>query len=157
MKKYLIPGFGDCIIYTILLDLNGTINYYGKRPKFLKDYIEKLKTHFNIYIASANTRGDLDRITGELGVEGLQLNSDLGEQDAKLELVSKLDPETTIMIGNGNNDVKALKEARIGIAVLGSEGASSKAIMNSDLCVSNVIDAFKIIMDGRAMIATLRK
>lgn len=156
MKKYIIPNFGTCIIYNIFLDLNGTINYYGKRPEGIKPVIEELKKFFNIYIVSANTRGDLDSIANELGVDYLVMPKLESEQDSKLDVLNKLDPSSTIAIGNGNNDVKALKSAKIGIAVIGKEGASINAINAADLVVTDILDAFRIILDEQAMIASLR-
>lgn len=156
MKKIEIPGFGDLEIKNILLDLNGTINFYGKRPANIKKYIKLLKEDLNLYIVSANTRGDLKDISEDIGVDGLQLDRTIAEDDAKLKILNELDPKSTIMIGNGNNDAKALKKACIGIAVVGSEGASSKAIFNADLVVNTSIDALKLILDAKALTATLR-
>ena len=49
-----------------------------------------------------------------------------------------------------------LKNAIIGIAILGKEGLSSKTFMNSDLIFSNSLDAILFLMDEKKVIATLR-
>ena len=57
---------------------------------------------------------------------------------------------------NGNNDYLMLKNAVLGICVICSEGASVKAIMNSDIVVSDPISAINCLLDEKILIATLR-
>ncbi|MHA1819438.1 MAG: HAD family hydrolase [Promethearchaeota archaeon] len=162
MKEYYIPGYykgaikEHLTIENLFLDLNGTINYYGKRPEGLKEYIDRLKEFFNIYIISANTRGDLDVISSELGVGFKQTHKKTSEQDAKLDILNDLGAERTIVIGNGTNDAKALERAAVGILVIGEEGASRSAYAKADIIVTNIFTAFKIILDESALKATLR-
>ena len=68
----------------------------------------------------------------------------------------KLGKEKTVAIGNGNNDHMMIKNAIIGIAILGKEGLASKTLMNSDLAFFNCIDAIHFLMDEKKVLATLR-
>ncbi|MBD3353874.1 MAG: hypothetical protein GF364_20495 [Candidatus Lokiarchaeota archaeon] len=156
MKIYSIPGFGECVIDNLFLDLNGTINFYGELRADIKDYIRELKKFFKIYIVSANTRGDLAKIAKELDVHFKQTQNNINEQDAKMNILNELRPENTIVIGNGNNDVKCLKNARIGIAVIGREGASTRAINAADISITDISEGFRLILDENAIRATLR-
>ncbi|MHA1339679.1 MAG: HAD family hydrolase [Promethearchaeota archaeon] len=158
MKEYYISGFKEekIKIDNIFLDLNGTINHFGKIPSKLPKYIKKLKKYFNLYIISANTRGDLQNIAKKLDIFYKEINKIETEQDAKLKVLEELDPKKTIVIGNGNNDAKALKKAIIGIAVIGPEGTSINALNSADIIVKDIFDAFNIILNEKALVATLR-
>jgi soluble P-type ATPase len=157
MRIYNIPNFGKIEIHNILLDLNGTLTNYGNYPNELKKLIDQAKTHFDVYLISANTRGTLDRIANELGIKAIHIPKTKSETKSKLTTLRVLKPEHTIAIGNGNNDMEIITQAVIGIGVIGNEGASIQSLISSDLVVHNIIDAFKIILDGKALIATLRK
>jgi soluble P-type ATPase len=50
----------------------------------------------------------------------------------------------TVAIGNGNNDDLILKEAGLGIAILGDEGMSVSAMRNAELVVKNIPDALDL-------------
>jgi soluble P-type ATPase len=93
-----------------------------------------------------------------LGVTPIKISpSEHSEAEAKSNELIKLGREMTIAIGNGNNDCKMLKNAIIGIAILGKEGLASKTLLDSDLVFSNCIDAIHFLMDEKKVIATLRK
>ena len=157
MKIYEIPNFGKCEIHNILLDLNGTLTQFGNYPTGLKYLIQEMKKFFEIYVISANTRGTLDQIAEELGIKAIHIPKSKSEKESKLTTLRVLNPEQTIAIGNGNNDIAIITQSKIGIAVLGNEGASIQSLISSDLVVPSISDAFKILIDEKALIATLRK
>jgi soluble P-type ATPase len=45
----------------------------------------------------------------------------------------------------------------VGIAVLGREGVSTLALQSADAVCSSISDALDLLMDERALIATLRR
>jgi len=49
-----------------------------------------------------------------------------------------------------------LKNAVIGITILGNEGATVKSILNSDVVLPNPISALDFLLDEKIMIGTLR-
>ncbi|MGC9022649.1 MAG: HAD family hydrolase, partial [Dissulfurimicrobium sp.] len=75
----------------------------------------------------------------------------------KLEFLRDLGRENTVAIGNGCNDVLMLRDAALGICVIGQEGASVSAIMSSKMVVLNICDAFDLFLKPSRLIATLRK
>jgi soluble P-type ATPase len=157
MKVYEIPNFGRCEIKNLLLDLNGTLTQFGEYSNDLKYLLKQLKKFFEIYVISANTRGTLDHIAEELGIKAIHIPKSKSEKDSKLTSLRVLNPEKTIAIGNGNNDIEIITQSKIGIAILGHEGASIQSLNSSDLVVTSISDAFKILLDEKALIATLRK
>ncbi|MBN2155878.1 MAG: HAD hydrolase family protein [Candidatus Lokiarchaeota archaeon] len=157
MKLYNIPNYGKFEIHNILLDLNGTITAFGNIPADLRYLIQEMKKHFEIYVISANTRDTLDEIAEELDIKAIHIPKSKAESQSKLTSLRVLDPDQTIVIGNGNNDTEIITQAAIGISVIGKEGTSIQALISSDMVVQSLSDAFKILLDEKALIATLRK
>ena len=75
----------------------------------------------------------------------------------KLRVLESLDPTKTVAVGNGNNDHLILKEAALGIAVLGDEGMSFSAMKHADIIVKNISDALDLFLRPKRLIATLRE
>ena len=156
MIKIDIPGWGDMEIENILLDLNGTIATNGKIPLDVREKIDLLSEKVTIYILTADTQG-----TAEEEVRGM--NADMikiAEEDSKnrkFEFLKTFDFEKTVAIGNGNNDQLILKEAALGIAVMGDEGISASAMKNADVIVKNISDALDLFLKPKRLIATLRE
>jgi soluble P-type ATPase len=149
-----IPGWGNMEIENIVLDLNGTIATDGNFPIEVKEKINLLSERVNVYILTADTQG-----TASDEINGMNLVKLPGEQSkkGKFEFLKTLDLERTVAIGNGNNDQLILKEAALGIAVLGDEGLSVFAIKNADIVVKNVSDALDLFLRPKRLIATLRE
>ena len=158
MRMFDIPNYGKIHIKNILFDVNGTIQFDGRIPTKVKKRIKRLKNYYNIFLISADTRGNLNQIALNLGVKSIKISpSELLEAETKNNELIKLGREETVAIGNGNNDFMMLKNAILSIAILGKEGLSSNTLMNSDLVFSNCIDAINFLMDEKKVIATLRK
>jgi soluble P-type ATPase len=158
MPIFDIPNYGKINLKNILFDMNGTIQFNGRVTKKLRREIKKLKSHFNVFLISSDTRGNLDKVALKLGVKSIKISpSGLSEAELKNNELLKLGKEETAAIGNGNNDSMMLKSAILGIAILGKEGLASKTLMNSDLAFSNCLDAIHFLMDEKKVIATLRK
>ena len=78
-------------------------------------------------------------------------------KQGKLEFLKTLNLEVTVAIGNGSNDQLILKEAALGIAVLGDEGVSGFAVKNADIIVKNIQNALDLLLKPKRLIATLRE
>ncbi len=136
MKLYDIPNFGKCEIHNILLDLNGIFTNFGNYPTGLKYLLQEVKNFFDVYVISANTHGTLDHIAEELGIKAIHIPKSKSEKESKLTSFRVLNPEHTIVIGNGNNDIEIITQSKIGIAVLGNEGLSIQSLISSDISCS---------------------
>jgi P-type E1-E2 ATPase len=151
-----IPGWGDMEIENIVLDLNGTIATDGIIPSEVKEKINRLSHGVKIYILTADTQGTAREESSEVKAELLKVSEE-DSAGVKLRVMESLDPTRTVAIGNGNNDHLILKEAALGIAVLGDEGASVSAIKNADIIVKNISDALDLFLNPKRLIATLRE
>jgi len=150
-----IPGWGNMDIENILLDLNGTLATDGKIPSEVKEKINRLSHKAKIYIVTADTQGTASEESSDMDVELLKVSED-DSTEVKFRVLEPLDPTRTIAIGNGNNDQLILKEAALGIAVLGGEGMSVLAMKNADLVVKNISDALDLFLKPKRLTATLR-
>ncbi|MBD3342089.1 MAG: HAD family hydrolase [Candidatus Lokiarchaeota archaeon] len=157
MRKINIPNLGDITIKNIIFDINGTLQFKGKIDANLVLRFQDLKKYYNIYLVSSDTRGNLREIAKKLEVDFIKINaSSINDAESKLAELDRLGPEITVAVGNGNNDVMMLKNAVIGICIMGAEGASSKCLLNSDVVFHDPISAIDFLLDEKMMIATLR-
>jgi len=156
MIKIEIPGWGNMDIENIVLDLNGTIATDGKIPFEIKEKIKSLSEKVKIYVLTTDTQGTASVEISDMEVELVKV-SEKDSAEVKLRVLESLDPTSTVAIGNGNNDQLILKEAALGIAVLGDEGISVSAMRNADIVVKNISDALDLFLKPKRLIATLRE
>ena len=79
------------------------------------------------------------------------------QAQAKLNYIENLGLEKVVAIGNGANDAEMLKNAGLGIVVIGPEGAAVKALMGADIAVGDIRDALCLLIYPKRMVATLRR
>ncbi len=156
MIKLEIPGKGLYVIENVILDFNGTIAKDGRINNKVKDRISLLGKKAKVYILTADTRGDVEEKIKKLPVQVVRLESG-NEAIQKLNFLKQIGPEKTIAVGNGYNDHLMLKEALLGIAVIGPEGASKEAILNADVVVADPLSALDFILKPLRHKATLRR
>jgi P-type E1-E2 ATPase len=152
-----IPNLGKIAIKNVVFDLNGTLAMTGQIRDDVKTKLKMLANKVRVIIASADTRGNLADIGKELGVETHHLKLDQPEDEEKRLLIEELGAENTVAVGNGVNDNKMLKVAKIGIAVMGREGAATKTINNADIVVTEPAHALDLFLHPIILKSTLRK
>jgi P-type E1-E2 ATPase len=118
--------------------------------------VSALRDQLDVRIASADTFGRLDAIAAELGVAGARLRAGESESAQKAAIVRQLGAERVVAIGNGVNDVAMLREAALGVAVLGREGLAVAALEAADLVVPSIGDALDLLLSPRRLRASLR-
>jgi len=151
-----IPGWGGVDVENIVIDLNGTTATDGRIPLEIKEKIESLSHLAKIYVLTADTQGTADKEVANMSVEAIKIDEEESKQ-GKFDFLKTLDLEKTVAIGNGSNDQLVLKEAALGIAVLGDEGVSVSAMKNADLMVKNIQNALDLFLKPKRLIATLRE
>ncbi len=149
-----IPGWENITIETIVLDLNGTIATDGKISNDVKERIKSLSQKIKVYILTADTHGSAGEEGKEIGLELVRIPVE-DSKNKKFEFLKNLNLDRTIVVGNGNNDQLILREAALGIAVLGDEGLSSQAMKNADIVVKNISDGLDLFLKPNRLIATL--
>ncbi|MCQ6254263.1 HAD family hydrolase [Methanocaldococcus sp.] len=146
----------------IIFDLNGTIATDGVIKDSTKEKIKELCKNHQIFILSADTFGTLKDIERELGVKGIKIDKEKfkSEKIAKNEILKeireKYKNEKIVAFGNGANDELLLKNADLGICVLGDEGAWTKTLLNADIVVKDIDDGLDLILKEKRLKATMR-
>ena len=119
--------------------------------------LHELSRILNVFILTADTNQTVDKLAESFrDIKIHKLESGRGDIQ-KLYFLEKIGREKTAAIGNGCNDVLMLREAALGICVIGSEGAAVEAIRASKALFLNICDALDIFLKRNRMIATLRK
>lgn len=151
-----IPGWGNIDIENIVIDLNGTIATDGRITPEVRKKITSLSELAKVYILTADTQGTANKEILGMNVELIKVPEENSKR-GKFEFLSTLNLETTVVIGNGSNDQLTLKEAALGIAVLGDEGVSVSAMKSADIVVENIHNALDLFLEPKRLIATLRE
>lgn len=144
-----IPNYGRIEFRAVLFDLNGTLGESGKVEEEVKHLLERLADKYTVVVLSADTFGTLEEFRGlPVRIERVSSGAE------KAEIAKGYEPY--IAVGNGNNDVAMLEGAELAFCVIGPEGATTDALLASDVVVRDVKDAMAMLLDERKLIATLR-
>ncbi|MGE5668315.1 MAG: HAD family hydrolase, partial [Betaproteobacteria bacterium] len=119
-----IPGFGVLELEHLVLDYNGTLALDGRLLPGVRRRIGALARVLDVHVVTADTFGAVRRALKGMPCRIVVLGP--ARQDAaKARYVRALGARRTACIGNGRNDRAMLRAARLGIAVLGPEGAAA--------------------------------
>ena len=139
----------------LVLDFNGTIARDGRIHNKVKDVLCLLGRKVTLHVLTADTRGDVAEATRRLPVRIEKLEGEDTSRE-KESFVRSLGSSRVIAIGNGFNDRLMLKEAGLGLCVIGEEGAATEAVLASDVVFTSVLDALRFILKPLRHRATLR-
>lgn len=153
---------GEILIKNVVFDFNGTIAVGGKIQKEQRNALKRLvdsKYNFKVFVLTSDTFGiakkELEEFIEEKKIElTIFPKKDAGIE--KMKIVQNLGTSNTIAIGNGNNDIKMCKAAKLSISVIEGEGCCSKLIMNTDITVKSTSAAVDIILSPNKIRALLR-
>ncbi len=150
-----IPNGEKITIKYLVFDYNGTIAYDGI---VISDFIERVSRFRNIeiFVTTADTYGTVKEELTDSTISLAIISKETGSDD-KEDLVKSLGAENVMAFGNGSNDRLMLKAAKIGVCIIGGEGASVKALLASDLVVKSLDEALMLLEDPKRIIAGLRE
>ncbi|GAB4538220.1 MAG: HAD family hydrolase [Thermodesulfovibrionia bacterium] len=150
-----IPGFGQVRLRHLVSDFTGTLSVDGRLIPEVKDRLNRIAGFLKIHILTADTFGMARKELEGIDCEVHILTGD-DHDIQKEDYVKGLCPEEVIAIGNGNNDRRMLRAARIGVVVCLPEGCSRDAITSGDIIVSSPIDGLDLLLNPKRLKATLR-
>jgi soluble P-type ATPase len=151
-----IPGRARLELEHLVLDVNGTIALDGELIGGVADALDRLRGVLHIVAISADTFGTAERLAAEAGVEVHRIAPG-SEGEQKIAYIDTLGPGSVAAVGNGANDEGMLREAALGIAVLGPEGAATATLAAADLVAVDIIVALALLAEPRRLVATLRR
>jgi len=151
-----VPGWKTLDLDGILCDMNGTLTTDGELAPEIGSSLTELTQLIKVYVMTADTFGTAAEIFTPLPVELVRMPPGLPGATAKLEFLKKLGADTHIAIGNGYNDHLMLKEAVVGICIIGKEGAHRFSLNAADLIVTSPYAALNLLLQPKRLIAGLR-
>jgi soluble P-type ATPase len=150
-----IPGFGLVRLEHLVTDFTGTLSVDGKLIPGVKERLNKISEFLKIHVLTADTFGKAKEALSGINCEiHILQGKDLDLQKEKF--VKDLEADKVIAFGNGNNDRKMLKVAKIGVAVLLEEGCSVEALCSADILVKSILDGLDLLLNPLRLKATLR-
>ena len=150
-----IPGWGELELSYLLVDFNGTIGFDGQIKKGVRELLDEVSKHLKIYVVTADTYDSIDKEAASsfTVVKTGKVTSGID----KAELVRQLGPEQSVAIGNGANDAMMLREAALGIAVIGEEGCAASVLKEADIVTANIVNALELMLHPERLVASLRE
>ncbi len=152
MLRVDIPQRDNIELHHAVFDINGTLAVDGIAMPEVIDALRDLAEQLSIHLLTANTYSNATYFVADLGFP-LHI---ISKGEEKTRYVQHLDPERVVAIGNGINDVGMLRLAKIGIAVMTSEGIAARTLQAADIIVSSPLDAINLLLKPKRLIATLR-
>ena len=155
MLEIEIPGFGPVKLEYLVSDYTGTLSADGKLLPGVREQMQAIAGFMKIHILTADTFGlavaELQGIPCEIRI----LNGD--DHDIQKEAyVRKLNPEMVMALGNGINDRRMIKAARVGVAVSQQEGCAVEALLAADVLVTGAQAGLDLLLHPKRLKATLR-
>ncbi len=150
-----ILGFEDLTLTDVIFDYNGTLAVDGILIEGVAEQLIALAEKINIHVVTGDSLG-----TARDELKGIPCTVFITPQReqglAKQAYIQKLNPQSTISIGNGRNDQQIMKESAVGVIILGPEGAAKEAVMAADIIVTNIFDAINLLLHPGHLLSTLR-
>lgn len=150
-----IPGFGAVKINHLVSDYTGTLSFNGKLIPGVKERLNSLSESLSIHVLTSDTFGTSKAELKDVKCEVHVLDGEYHDLQ-KEEYVEKLGAIHVIAYGNGNNDRKMLRAARIGIAVTEGEGCSVDILMAATVHVTSINAGLDLLLNPKRLKATLR-
>jgi soluble P-type ATPase len=150
-----IPGYGILELEHFVTDFSGTLSEDGIILPGVREKLNELARELKIHVITSDTFG---HATEELQGVDCTLHVLEGENHTiqKEQYVKNLGAERVVALGNGNNDIRMLRAAKLGIVVCLREGCSRKTFCASQVFVLSPIDAIDLLLFPKRLIATLR-
>jgi soluble P-type ATPase len=154
-----IPGLGKRIIHTVVSDYTGTFSCGGKLTSGVKPLLVRLLKLVDVEIITADTYG-----TAQQQLKGIVAPHRLGkkrpEDIEKRDFARKFQLRHVAAFGNGNNDrllLAAVKRSGgLAIAVDNGEGCAVDALVHAHIFVCGAASALGLLVNAKALKATLR-
>jgi soluble P-type ATPase len=150
-----VPGFGSMKLEYLVSDFNGTLALDGNLLPQVKQKLNILAGSLKIFVLTSDEFGKAKEELKDVHCV-LHIIEDKNMDAQKAAFVSKLGPEKVVAFGNGMNDRKMLKAAKLGVIILGREGCAVEALLAADLQVTSAVDGLDLLLTPKRLRATLK-
>lgn len=152
MRTIAMSGGEQLTLAYLIVDLNGTLSDHGRLIDGVADRLCELSRDMEVHLVTADTLGTAVQLGAQLGVAVTRVE----DGAAKAALVRRLGADRSVGIGNGRNDEEMLRAARLGLAVIGPEGAAASTLAAADIVCRSILEALDLLLDDRTLVSTLR-
>jgi soluble P-type ATPase len=146
-----------------VFDVNGTLSCDGLLLEGVIERIHALRQVLKVHILTADTYGTQDKLINiQLAVDTEPkiawkiLKKADGPEDRQKESYIGTLKGGVVAIGNGRNDKLMLQAAKLGIVVLGPEGASAESVVAARVIAHDPTSAIDLLLHPPRLKATLR-
>lgn len=147
-----------------VFDVNGTLTQDGQLVLGVLERMHILRRILTVHLLTADTyRTQKPIINPTLAVDvepkiewTILKNEDGPEDEQKKTYVRHLGKDKVVAIGNGMNDQGMLAEVKLGIVVLGPEGAAVAALKAARLAARDPVTALDLLLYPLRLKASLR-
>jgi len=146
-----------------VFDVNGTLTRDGQLIDGVIERMHALRRLVKVHLLTANTYGTQDMIDQILAVAEppaitttVLRTEDGPEDEQKAKYIATLGIANVAAVGNGKNDRLMLKNAALGIAVIGPEGTAGDALRGAQVVASDPVSAIDLLLHPVRLKATLR-
>lgn len=151
-----IPGHKPFDIRHIVCDFNGTVAVDGVLlPGVAERFAALSQQGLSVSVITADTHGNVRDQLKDVTCD-IHILTTKRHDIEKKQFVSKLGAQHVAAFGNGYNDHKMIKAARLGVAVCQSEGLAGVTAHNADVVVTSIHDGLDLILKPSRLIASLR-
>ena len=141
-------------IDSILIDFEGTLASDCRVHPKAKDKLNLLAKRTKIYILTKEKKEHVEEVLRKVKAEIIYLTEGESSQK-KLGLLRELGATRTVAVGSGADDGPMMEEAVFGLCVIGKGGASSEAVKNADVVLTDILDALDFLLRPLRQKATL--
>ena len=150
-----ISGFGQLKLEYLVCDFNGTLALDGKLLPNIKPKLTSIAEFLKIVVLTSDEFGKAKEELKEVNCS-LHILEEKNMDTQKAEFVTNLGSERVVAFGNGVNDRKMLKVAKLGVVIVGSEGCATETLLAADIQVASIVDGFDLLLNPRRLRATLK-
>jgi soluble P-type ATPase len=150
-----IPGFGLIRLEHLVSDFTGTLSVDGRLLPGVRGQLNEISKVLKVHILTADTFGKAREELEGIDCE-IHILKGKDHDVQKEEYVKRLGTQSVAAFGNGNNDRRMLKVARLGIAVSQEEGCAIDAITAADIHVTSANIGLDLLLHSKRVKATLR-
>ena len=128
----------------------------GGIPESVKERLRYLAQKLEIYVLTADTHGTARKMCEGLPVKIMTFPSDRAMHE-KVRILHELGEIHCVAIGNGRNDILMCQATELSVAIVGKEGACSKLIAVTDVCVTTIEDGLEFIIIAKTINSDLKR
>ncbi len=140
----------------ILIDFEGTLASDSRVHPKAKDKLNLLAKRTKIFILTRERKEQVEEALRRVNAEIIYFTEG-DSSEKKLALLRQLGEARSVAIGGGADDGPMIKEAVLGLCVIGKEGASSEAVKNADVVLRDILDTLDFLLKPVRQKATLSK